>query len=265
MGVAPWRRLRARSDGTVTRPVAHRPAPAAGCRLLLARRAPAGGVLAHQVVPGARRAHLDLVAEHRLGPAAERLELGRGARAAPARWELGPEDEGDRDEPPVVTDGADLLGGPAHVAGRPEQLGVGVAHVGPQDLAPLDLPDHGVADDPVLHLGRDVRAHRTGFRPRLRGDGHGAPGYPPRPETGTSIGGKSGTPAMSAPALPWSRGLDRNARIAISKRYTHPSCWTWPSSASSKNTTSTATRYAANCGSTWAFSPTSPSAPSTPP
>ena len=49
------------------------------------------------------------------------------------------------------------------VAGGPEQLGVGVADVGLQDLAPLDRLDHPVADDPVLHLGRDVRAHGTGW------------------------------------------------------------------------------------------------------
>ena len=159
--MSPLRRLRARSDGTVTgrRSLAHR----GRRRLLLARRAAAGGVLAHQVVPGAGRADLDLVTEHRLLPAAERLELGGRARAAAARRQLGPEDEGDRDEPAVVTDGADLLGRPAHVAGGPEQLGVGVADVGLEDLAPVDLPDHAVADDPVLDLGRDVRAHGTGW------------------------------------------------------------------------------------------------------
>src|ERR1700683_2358792 len=98
-------------------------------------------------MPGAGRAHLDLVAEHRLGPAAQRLELGRGARAAPAGWELGTEDEGHRHEPAVVADRADLLGGPADVAGRPEQLGGRVAYVDPLHLAPLDLPPHAVADE----------------------------------------------------------------------------------------------------------------------
>ena len=52
---------------------------------------------------------------------------------------------------------------------------------------------------------------------------------------------------------------------AISNRYTHPSCWIWPSSASSRSATCTGTRSGASCGSTWAFWPTSRSAPSTPP
>ena len=162
IGVSPLRRLRARSDGTVT----GRGPPSltgAGAAFFWRGRAPAGGVLAHQVVPGAGRADLDLVTEHRLGPAAERLELGGRARAAPARRQLGPEDEGHRHQPAVVADGADLLGRPAHVAGGPQQLGVGVADVGLQELAPVDLPHHAVADDPVLDLGRDVRAHRTGW------------------------------------------------------------------------------------------------------
>ena len=191
VAVAPLARPQ-RGDGDRPRSVtAHR--VTGRRRLLRPRLAAAGGVLAHQVVPGARGAHLDLVAEHRLGPAAEGLELGGRARAAPAGRQLGPEDEGHGDQPAVVADGADLLGRPPHVAGRPQQLGVGVADVDPRDLAPLDLPDQAVADDPVLDLGRDVRAHRSGGRPRLRGDGHGAPGYPSRPETAPNSAALSGT------------------------------------------------------------------------
>ena len=70
IGTAPSRRLRLRSEGTVTgldaggRAHCGHLAPAA-------RLGPAGWILPHQVVPGTLRAHLDLVTEHRLGPPAQ--------------------------------------------------------------------------------------------------------------------------------------------------------------------------------------------------
>ena len=65
-----------------------------------------GRVLAGEVVPGARRAHLDLVAEDRLLPAAQPVELGHGPRAPAARRQPGTEDVGHLDGPGRLADRA---------------------------------------------------------------------------------------------------------------------------------------------------------------
>ena len=91
---------------------------------------PPGRVLAHEVVPGAVRAHLDLVAEHWLGPAAQGpFNSAKVPGQRPPGGELGAEDKGHGDQAAVVADGADLPGWSPDVAGGPQQLGVGVAHV----------------------------------------------------------------------------------------------------------------------------------------
>ena len=91
-----------------------------------------------------------------LGAPAQLGELGRRARAPAPRRELGPEDEGHRDQAALAADGAGLLGRAPHVAGGPEQLGVGVADVDLHGAAPFDVPDQAVAHQAVLDAGRDV-------------------------------------------------------------------------------------------------------------
>jgi hypothetical protein len=124
-------------------------------------------------MPGARRAHLDLVTENRLGPLTKSLQLGRGPGTTSTGGQLGAEHEGHRDQPPLVTERADFLGRPANVPGGAKKLRMGVAHVYSLNPALFDGPYDAVSNDPVLDLGREVLAHRPRGRPRIRGDRHG--------------------------------------------------------------------------------------------
>src|SRR5579859_5025792 len=80
MGTPPLRRLRSRRFGTVGFGTSLTPSPTS---VSPSAGAAAGGVLLHEVMPGARRADLDLVTQHRLGPAAQRLELCDRSRTTP--------------------------------------------------------------------------------------------------------------------------------------------------------------------------------------
>ena len=215
-----------------------------------------GGVLPHEVVPGARWADLDLEAEHRLGPPAQGLQLGDRSWATTTGRQLGPEDEGNGDQAAVVADGADLLGRPTHVPGGPQELGVGVAHVDLLDAAPLHLADQPIPHDPVLDLGRDIRAHGSGRGPRFRRDGHGGQATP-------RAWNRSARRRQFA--QPTRRLRDQCLNDAISNRYSGTQCWIWPSSDSSRSVTSTATKSASSCVSTWGCWRTSRSGRSTRP
>ena len=141
-------------------------------------------------MPGTSRAHLDVEADHPVAPSAETLKLGRGARAATARREARTEHVGDLHRLPGLADRAVLARGLPHVAGRPQQLRVGVAHVRLEHPAPLDVPYYGVAGEPVLDArlppvaasarpgapGPEVKV--TALRLAPRTSGVGAPRHP---------------------------------------------------------------------------------------
>lgn len=140
-----------------------------------------GRVLGDEVVPGAGQAHLDVEAEHRLHPAAEAVELGRGAWAPATRGQAGAEHVGHLDHLPFPADRAVLTSRASDVAGRPEELGVGVADLDRLHLAPADPADHRVPDQPVLDPGTGRGRDSSIRRSRPGGDGHAPRLAPARP------------------------------------------------------------------------------------
>ena len=118
----------------------HRPTPAT-----------AGRVHAHQVVPRAAGADLDHVADHRVRPPAQPVELGRGRRAPALCRQARSEHVRDLDKRGRFADRARLIDRDADVPCCSEELRVGVADVGTAQAPSLERPNHRVASQAVLH------------------------------------------------------------------------------------------------------------------
>ena len=111
----------------------------------------ARGVPTEQVVPRARRAHLDVVAEHRLAPAPEPLQLGRRAWAPPSGGQPCAEHVGHLHRAHLAADRAAFDEGAADVARGSQQLGVGVTDVADLHAATADVTNERVTHEAVLH------------------------------------------------------------------------------------------------------------------
>jgi len=116
------------------------------------------GIFAGEVVPGTFGADLDVVTEHRFAAPTEPVQLGDRGGATAARGKASAEHICHLDGIGPLTDGALFAVGPADVARRSKQLGMGVAHVLATEASLLDLADDGIAHEAVLdtRLARGV-------------------------------------------------------------------------------------------------------------
>ena len=120
--------------------------------------APTVELVALQVVPSAVDADLDDVARELLVLSLELGQLAVGADATPVGLaQPVPIDVGDESEALVVADRTHPVDPFAEVAPRPEQLGMGIADIGPVTTPGVKLAQRGPAGECVI----DVPAHRA--------------------------------------------------------------------------------------------------------
>ncbi len=113
--------------------------------------APARGVHADQVVPRTVGTDLDDIADHRVCPPEQPVELGRRCRAPALSRQAWSEHVRDMDERGRFADRARLVDRDTDVPCCAEELRVGVADVGTAQAPPLERPNHRVASQAVLH------------------------------------------------------------------------------------------------------------------
>ena len=108
------------------------------------------GENAQEMVPGASGADFDQITRH-FGTFACRLGEHAHVGHRQAAWgQAGAEREHDVDELLLLADGAFGVGVPTEVLRDPEQLGLGVADLGPTEAAAPVLPKYRLADQAVL-------------------------------------------------------------------------------------------------------------------
>ncbi len=123
--------------------------------------APAGREHTNQVVPRTVGADLDDVADHRVRPPEQPVELGRSRRAPALCRQAWSEHVRDLDERGRFADRARLSDRDADVPCCSKELRMGVADVGTPQAPSLERPNHRVASQPVL----DAAAVAAGGEP----------------------------------------------------------------------------------------------------
>ncbi len=117
-----------------------------------------------QVVPAARGAGLDYVSGELVGSGVELGQLRGGADTAAVGRKAGAEHIGDQMQIVLAADRAGDTGRAAHVASRPDELGVSIANLVLAEAATAELVDQmaareAVVDDPISSQQADVERH----------------------------------------------------------------------------------------------------------
>lgn len=113
------------------------------------------------MVPGARGTDLDDVRGELAGPPGDGQHLLAGGDAAAEGGETRAEHVGDEDDVRVLTDRAEDGGLVTDLAGRPHELGMGVADLVAGDASLAELAQQTVSGEAVIHLARAVHGAGT--------------------------------------------------------------------------------------------------------